>query len=305
MWPICHAGPWGIVLVLAALAGFTAAEEARCDDVQPPAATKKTTRSAAASPLDALRSRSPQSRWENLKQHWEQALGTLPGVASGSPQSPSAGRQKQAAEFDPESADLPPVPFVSQAVGKTEGTKDDAGRRETFVSQGSDLKAQTLSLVQPPADIENVEIGPGPDAPKPIEEIVPYMDEDGDPQLAKVEKRIDEEPYTGRSFDGIVYAWEASNVYSNPLYFEDVPLERYGHMHHDLIQPFASAGLFGVQLLGLPYQMAIDPIDKRMYKLGYYRPGEWAPQKYYQVPLNGYAAFVQGGVTTGLIFAIP
>ena len=66
-----------------------------------------------------------------------------------------------------------------------------------------------------------------------------------------------------------------------------------------------SAGRVGTQLIGLPYQMTIDPIQKKMYALGWYRPGECAPHKHYQIPLSARAAAVQGGVVTGLIFLIP
>lgn len=116
---------------------------------------------------------------------------------------------------------------------------------------------------------------------------------------------LGEHAYLERSFDGSMYMWEASQLFSNPLYFEDPPLERYGHSHHKLVQPFVSAGRFGTQLIGLPYQMAIDPICKKMYALGWYRPGECVPHKHYQIPLNAKAAIVQGSVVTGLIFLIP
>jgi hypothetical protein len=111
--------------------------------------------------------------------------------------------------------------------------------------------------------------------------------------------------YVGRSFDETWFNWEASNLYHNPLYFQDVGLERYGHTHHPLVQPFVSTGIFTTQLFGLPYQMAIDPVCKKMYTLGYYRPGECAPKKHYRVPWNSDAAVVQIGVMTGLIYLFP
>jgi hypothetical protein len=111
--------------------------------------------------------------------------------------------------------------------------------------------------------------------------------------------------YAGRSIEGMVFNWEATNLYHNPLYFEDPALERYGHTHHELVQPFVSAGRLGVQLLGLPYQMTIDPVHKKMYALGWYRPGECAPYKHYQVPLNCHAAAVQAGWITGAFFLFP
>lgn len=111
--------------------------------------------------------------------------------------------------------------------------------------------------------------------------------------------------YAGRSFEGRVMQWEPSNVFSNPLYFEDVALERYGHTRHPLIQPFASVGKWGLQLVGLPYQMTIDPAWKCDYKLGYYRPGDCAPYKKYRIPWNTKAALNQTAWTSGLIMLVP
>jgi hypothetical protein len=64
-------------------------------------------------------------------------------------------------------------------------------------------------------------------------------------------------------------------------------------------------GKFSAQLVGLPYQMGIDPPCKRIYPLGYYRPGECAPKLHYQVPWNTRAALIQAGVTTGMFYLIP
>ncbi|MDP7275689.1 MAG: hypothetical protein QF363_09430 [Planctomycetaceae bacterium] len=111
--------------------------------------------------------------------------------------------------------------------------------------------------------------------------------------------------FPGRAFQSRVYHWKPSDLYHFPLYFEDPTLERYGHTHHRLLQPFVSATRFGTQLIGLPYQMTIDPIRKKTYTLGWYRPGEPAPMQYYQVPWNTAAAMAQGGVMTGLFFLIP
>lgn len=118
-------------------------------------------------------------------------------------------------------------------------------------------------------------------------------------------ERLDKTPYTKRNFEETVFTWEPSNLSYNPLYFEDAPLERYGHTYHPALQPFVSTARFGLQLVGLPYQMAIDPIYKRRYPLGYYRPGEWAPKKLYQIPFNIEAAIVEGGALTGAFFLIP
>ena len=111
--------------------------------------------------------------------------------------------------------------------------------------------------------------------------------------------------FTERCFPQVTMTWEACNIYYHPLYFADPALERYGHAHHPVIQPFASIARAGVQAAFLPYQMVIDPPWKEEYPLGYYRPGDVAPKLHYQVPLNAEAAVVQAGFVTGLYFVIP
>lgn len=115
-------------------------------------------------------------------------------------------------------------------------------------------------------------------------------------------------PATGtldREFAATEFQWEPSNVYHNPLYFEDPSLERYGHVYPYGLQPAVSVARFGAQIIGLPYQMALDPAWRSHYPLGYYRPGDPAPSLRYQVPFNARAATTAAGVYTGLIFIFP
>ena len=112
-------------------------------------------------------------------------------------------------------------------------------------------------------------------------------------------------PFPERTFPAVVMPWDAPNFFHYPLYFEDPALERYGHSHHPLVQPVASIGRFGVQLLSMPYQMTIDPPCREVYSLGWYRPGECAPKLHYQVPLDAKAAAVQAATVTGLVFLVP
>ncbi len=110
-------------------------------------------------------------------------------------------------------------------------------------------------------------------------------------------------PFVPRDFAHIHYCWEPTNLYHNPIYFEDVPLERYGHTrHYMLIQPFFSVSKFALQLVGLPYQLSLDPVWDKQYSLGYYRPGEYVPYKYYQIPWNAKALAVEAGVISGSYF---
>lgn len=116
---------------------------------------------------------------------------------------------------------------------------------------------------------------------------------------------LEGQPYVARVFENTSFAWWASDLFSNPLYFEDAPLERYGHSYCDPLQPFVSAGLFSTQLVGLPYQMAIDPFCSKMHSLGWYRPGECTPHKFYQVPLSLRAAAAQARVMAGMVVLLP
>ena len=77
----------------------------------------------------------------------------------------------------------------------------------------------------------------------------------------------------------LCYQWEASGLFSNPLYFEDWNLERYGYSPKGLrlLQPVVSAGRFYLTILTLPYQVAMHPPREQISSLGYYRPGSPAP----------------------------
>lgn len=108
-----------------------------------------------------------------------------------------------------------------------------------------------------------------------------------------------------RNFIDIEYCWDAPNLFHTPLYFEDVGLERYGHAYCEPFQMLASTAKFGVQLAGLPYQMALAPVHKREYPLGYYRAGDPAPYKAYQIPLNAEAAIKAAYVYGGLSALTP
>ncbi len=108
-----------------------------------------------------------------------------------------------------------------------------------------------------------------------------------------------------RAFATTEFQWEAANVFHNPLYFEDTELERYGHTYPFGLQPVASLAKFGVQTAALPYQIALNPVWRQQYPLGYYRPGDPAPPLFYQMPFDSKAAVTAAGVYTGLFFVFP
>ncbi|QDU17836.1 hypothetical protein [Gimesia maris] len=143
--------------------------------------------------------------------------------------------------------------------------------------------------------------------PRPDGKPCKTSDEQGEHILAcPREFQLSHEPYSGRNFTESIYTWEASDINYNPLYFEDPNLERYGYSRRDLVQPFVSVGRFTGQLLALPYQMSIDPVRKKMYPLGFYRPGEPnIPKRINGIPWNTKAAVTEGLTATGLIFLLP
>jgi hypothetical protein len=108
-----------------------------------------------------------------------------------------------------------------------------------------------------------------------------------------------------RSFAPITYTWTASALCHKPLYFEDVQLERYGHMAGPWLQPFASGVNFFLTIPILPYKMGLELPNECMYTLGYYRPGDCAPYLFDPLPLSVRGAFFEAGAWVGAIYAFP
>lgn len=153
-----------------------------------------------------------------------------------------------------------------------------------------------------------------PNKLKKVTSILPYADytplEAPEQPVAKnlrapeeIDLSVGEAPM--RSMESTVFQWQPSNLWHHPLYFEDPGLERSGHTYEPWLQPFASVSRFGIQLVGLPYQMTIDPVCRKRYSLGWYRPGECAPKQLHQVPFHKQAVLNQAAVTTGFVFALP
>jgi hypothetical protein len=105
----------------------------------------------------------------------------------------------------------------------------------------------------------------------------------------------------------LCYHWEASGLFSQPLYFEDWNLERYGYSPKGLrvVQPLLSAGRFYLTVFTLPYQMVVHPPREPVYSLGYYRPGNPAPYRFSRPEFRPAAGVALAGVWIGLIFLIP
>jgi len=101
------------------------------------------------------------------------------------------------------------------------------------------------------------------------------------------------------------FHWEATEFWHQPLYFDDVPLERYGQSRHPLVQPALSGSHFFGTVPILPYQVGIDrPLDL-IPTVGYYRPGSPAPCTGHRIPLQADAAALEAGAWIALIFLLP
>jgi hypothetical protein len=179
-------------------------------------------------------------------------------------------------------------------------TKESAADDEEDMARlFQELDRQAQSEVQPYSEPER-----NPARLKGLSEIRAVWSAPEPGQLPE-EVRLGQAPFAPRNFPHAFKPWTASDVWYNPLYFEDPALERYGHSYHPLIQPIVSAGRMSVQFLAIPYQMTLEPMSSRVYPLGYYRPGDFAPYLIYQVPLNAEAAFNEAAVITALVFILP
>lgn len=76
------------------------------------------------------------------------------------------------------------------------------------------------------------------------------------------------------AFSQKTFAWAAPEIRYQPLFFEDVALERYGQTKGLYRQPIASSIRFLANAALLPYTSLHDPIDSCDYPLGYCRPGD-------------------------------
>ncbi len=116
---------------------------------------------------------------------------------------------------------------------------------------------------------------------------------------------LDQTTATPRNWVMTTMTWKASNLCHTPLYFEDVNLERYGHTHGPVLEPFVQSAHFFGNILVLPYKMGVHSPHECQYALGYYRPGNCAPWIKQPVPISAKGALIQAVTMTGLFWLIP
>jgi hypothetical protein len=268
-------------------------------------------KSLFSKPIQILRGRSAEERLEKYRDDQRQA------EAVALQNQPTAERPVgvEVPELNLKAAAELPQPGMEAAVPAPVGSKfqllsDQSDSNGLQNVQQAPLRS-TADLIE--SSYQNT--ASDPSQLKKVTSIQPFVDYE--PETTQIDQQIDSdliapsevnlgnETPGRRQMEPILYQWHASNLYHYPLYFEDPQLERYGHTFENYMQPFASVGRFGVQLAGLPYQMTIDPIWKRRYTLGWYRPGDVAPKQVHQIPWNTKAAINQAAVTTGLGFVFP
>ena len=222
----------------------------------------------------------------------------------------------------PEAIEQRPSPALNRTVPNPYAGRE--GKPEMSPESATELMP-TRIIIPDRIRVAQTDVNPVPPNPEPsrkpvlrrITEIQPFHDYvppvDSEPKIVVADNgqsrpEFLELPEYGdyeRSISPTCFHWAASNLTHNPLYFEDVPLERYGHTYPYCVQPFVSVGKFGLQVIGLPYQIALDPVCSEQYALGYYRPGDCAPFLRYRIPFNERAAATAAGVYTGLFFLFP
>jgi hypothetical protein len=109
---------------------------------------------------------------------------------------------------------------------------------------------------------------------------------------------------TRREWAASNYFWVAPGLCHNPLYFEDINLERHGHSF-GLLQPAVSVGHFFVRIPFWPYMMAINPPRECVYTLGYYRPGSYAPFCLHHPPIRARGILAEGAAVTAVFLIFP
>ncbi len=119
------------------------------------------------------------------------------------------------------------------------------------------------------------------------------------------ECRLEGETFEPRRFATTLFTWKAAGYCHKPLYFEDWELERYGHSHGPLADPFFSAAHFFTTLPVLPYKMGVELPWECVYPLGYYRPGDCAPWTVPAIPISLRGMAVEAATVTGLVFLLP
>jgi hypothetical protein len=111
---------------------------------------------------------------------------------------------------------------------------------------------------------------------------------------------------TGPRFGSMTnFHWQATNFFHRPVYFEDVPLERYGQTCHAHLQPAISGAKFFLTLPVLPYKVGVNCPWECVTSMGHVPPGTCAPCVRQTLPVEVDAGLLEATVAWALVFALP
>jgi hypothetical protein len=88
---------------------------------------------------------------------------------------------------------------------------------------------------------------------------------------------------TTRGYGERYYCWDALALCHGPLYFQDLNAERYGY-HYGCCQSVYSGIMFFARCGLLPYSVLAECPCECVYTLGYDRPGNCVPLRWYCLP---------------------
>ena len=150
------------------------------------------------------------------------------------------------------------------------------------------------------------------DETRPIQQVsINITPPEGELPMDRAEEKFEQLPEqiqlpgTHRLWCGTSFYWNASLLNHQPLYFEDVNLERHGFSRGGLMQPVVSGMKFFGTLPALPYLMAANPPQETAFTLGQTSPGSHACYACERPRLQLDAATVEAAAVVGLVFLIP
>lgn len=111
--------------------------------------------------------------------------------------------------------------------------------------------------------------------------------------------------FANRDWAILQFHWEASELTFQPPYWEQTPLERYGHTVSPRFQPLISGAHFFGTFPIIPYKIGIDRPFDRISVLGYYQPGSPTPCLRQRLPFEWDAALMEAGAWLAGIAIFP
>lgn len=227
--------------------------------------------------------------------------------------------------------DLPPLPpstanaRSSNSSGLILPPPSGTGSRQSGLPADLQAEVDRIAMMQSEDERRFGPLGPPRgDAPSPSESpasrlILPRPPSPTEPRPIKAIPIPDDAASLGeRTWTPTRKFWAAAATCHGPLYFQDAALERYGqsveqslgsvgrwfsypiddptqsNQRRQILQPFASIGLFAFQIATWPITAVLDPPTEPEYDLGYYRPGDRIPPDTVYFPWTGVGPPLRG-----------